>query len=118
LPRISCHGGGPGFPGEILPDREGKIGEAIERIDSLAKAAGETVYADDMSLPGMLFTKVLRSERPHAEILGIDIAEASGMPGVARILLGADIPGRTSTAPLKRTSLFWPRTGSGTRETR
>jgi CO/xanthine dehydrogenase Mo-binding subunit/aerobic-type carbon monoxide dehydrogenase small subunit (CoxS/CutS family) len=86
----------------ILPDRQGKIGESIIKIDGIAKAAGETVFADDMILENMLYTKVLRSERPHAEILDVDIAEAVRSDGVVKVLLAHDIPGENRYGPIRK----------------
>lgn len=95
--------GRPWIPrAEILPGREGRIGESIIRIDGIAKASGETVFADDMVLARMLYTKVLRSERPHAEILGVDIAGAGQIAGVVKILLARDIPGENRYGPIKK----------------
>ena len=86
----------------ILPGRQGRIGESIIRIDGISKAAGETVFADDMVLDHMLYTKVLRSGRPHAEILGVDIAGAGQVAGVVKILLARDIPGENRYGPIKK----------------
>ncbi|MDP2792405.1 MAG: molybdopterin-dependent oxidoreductase, partial [Rectinemataceae bacterium] len=87
---------------EILPDRQGRIGESIIRIDGISKASGATVFADDMVLEHMLYTRVLRSERPHAEILGVDIAGAGQSAGVVKILLARDIPGENRYGPIKK----------------
>ena len=95
--------GRPWIPrAEILPGRESRIGESIIRIDGIAKASGRTVFADDMVLEGMLYTKVLRSERPHAEILGVDIAAAGRTEGVVKILLARDVPGENRYGPIKK----------------
>ena len=40
----------------------------------------------------MLICKVLKSNRPHARILGIDTSEAEQVPGVRAIITGKDIP--------------------------
>ena len=87
---------------DILPDRQGGVGESLIKIDAVSKAAGETVFADDMVLENMLYTKVLRSEKPHAEILGVDINEALRCNGVAKILLARDIPGENRYGPIKK----------------
>ncbi len=86
----------------ILPDRSAKLGESIPRTDGISKAAGETIFADDMVLEGMLHTKVLRSDHPHAEILGIDIGEALKVDGVAKVLLARDIPGQNRYGPIRK----------------
>ena len=37
------------------------IGKPIPRVDGLIKTKGEALYTPDMSLPGMLYGKLLRS---------------------------------------------------------
>jgi len=87
---------------EILPGRRSEIGEPVVRIDAVDKASGAAAYADDLCFENMLYTRVLRSERPHAEILSIDIAEALREPGVVRILLARDIPGVNRFGPIRK----------------
>ncbi len=86
----------------ILPDRSVSVGESVIRIDSIQKASGETIFADDMQLEGMLYTRVLRSPHPHAEILNIDIEKAAECSGVERIILAGDIPGENLFGPIKK----------------
>ncbi|HZT07615.1 MAG TPA: xanthine dehydrogenase family protein molybdopterin-binding subunit [Chloroflexota bacterium] len=66
--------------------------DVIERLDGRAKVTGEAAYAADITRPGMLFAKVLRSVVPHARIVRIDAARARELPGVHTILTGADLP--------------------------
>ena len=60
--------------------------------------------------PGTLHAAILRSPHAHAEIAGIDVAEALAAPGVAAVLIGADVKRLTSSmvvgvkAPLE----CWP----------
>ena len=46
------------------------IGKPLRKVDAMAKCAGETVYADDLNLPRMIYAKLLRSPHPHARVLG------------------------------------------------
>ena len=39
-----------------------------------------------MSLPGMLYGKVLRSPHAHARVINIDTSEAESLPGVKLVL--------------------------------
>ncbi len=87
---------------EILPDRKVSVGDSVVRIDSIQKASGETVFADDMVLDKMLYTKVLRSPYPHAEILNIDVSEAINYRDVVKIILAGDIPGKNLFGPIKK----------------
>ncbi|RKX86635.1 MAG: xanthine dehydrogenase [Spirochaetes bacterium] len=80
----------------IYPQISNPFGKSVPRVDAIAKATGELKYADDLFFKNMLHAKVLRSEVPHAEILGIDIKEALRVKGVVKILTSQDIPGKNA----------------------
>ena len=42
------------------------VGKSHRKIDGVAKATGEAVYADDIQLPRMLHAKIIRCPHPHA----------------------------------------------------
>jgi len=63
------------------------------RDDYLEKVTGAAVYASDVTVPGMLHGRVLRSPMPHAKIRSIDTSRALAMPGVVAVLTGADLAG-------------------------
>ena len=52
------------------------IGANVKRIDAPSKVTGRLKYAADMKMPNMLHMQVLRSDRPHAKILNIDLSKA------------------------------------------
>jgi CO/xanthine dehydrogenase Mo-binding subunit len=68
------------------------VGRALPRFDVADKVAGETLYAADWSLPGMLAGRILRAVYPVARIRRIDVARARALPGVAAVLTADDIP--------------------------
>src|SRR5262249_6470299 len=68
------------------------VGKPLIKVDATAKCIGELKYADDLVLPRMLHTKLLRSTVPHARIVNIDISKAKAYPGVHAVLLGTDLP--------------------------
>ena len=68
------------------------IGQSVVRGEGPDKVTGKSVYAADVSLPGMLWGKVLRSPFPHARIVGIDTTEAKAVPGVYAVITAADLP--------------------------
>jgi CO/xanthine dehydrogenase Mo-binding subunit len=70
------------------------LGRAVPRAEGADKVAGRTLYAADVSLPGMLWGKILRSPHPHARIVRIDAERARRAPGVRAVLTGAEIPRR------------------------
>ncbi|MEZ4225245.1 MAG: molybdopterin cofactor-binding domain-containing protein [Polyangiaceae bacterium] len=75
------------------------VGKPARKIDGLAKATGEAVYADDIALPGMLHAKTLRSPHPHARIKSIRTEKALALPGVRAVITGRDLPGRYGVLP-------------------
>ena len=48
------------------------VGKSPPRLDGRVKATGEAQFAMDVTLPGMLQGKILRSPHPHARIVRID----------------------------------------------
>jgi CO/xanthine dehydrogenase Mo-binding subunit len=71
------------------------IGAPVGRIEGPAKVTGETRYAGDIDLPGMLWGAILRSPYPHARIKSIDASAARKAPGVHAVVTGQDAPGHT-----------------------
>jgi len=71
------------------------IGARIGRIEGPEKVTGQTHYAGDITLPGMLWGLILRSPHPHARIKSIDTSAARKVPGVHAIVTGQDAPGHT-----------------------
>jgi len=69
------------------------VGKPIPRQDALTKVTGEVRYMSDLTMPGMLWGRILRSPHPHALIRSIDISKAKAMPGVVVVLTHADIGG-------------------------
>src|SRR5690606_21491981 len=51
---------------------------------------GNGRYADDFVLPGMTWAAFVRSPHAHARIASIDMRAAAELPGVLRVLTGAD----------------------------
>jgi CO/xanthine dehydrogenase Mo-binding subunit len=68
------------------------IGQRMRRPDAVDKVTGRARFPGDLSLEGMLYAKVLFSERPHARIVALDVAEAEQVPGVIAILTHRDVP--------------------------
>jgi CO/xanthine dehydrogenase Mo-binding subunit len=69
------------------------IGGETRRLDAYDKVTGETNYVEDISMPGLLYAKVLRSPYHHARLLSLDGSVAAQLPGVIRIITADDIPG-------------------------
>ncbi|MGH2340361.1 xanthine dehydrogenase family protein molybdopterin-binding subunit [Segnochrobactraceae bacterium EtOH-i3] len=62
------------------------------RPDAAAKLSGRLVYRGDVTAPGCLVGKVLRSPHPHARVLSVDTSAAEAMPGVHAVITARDVP--------------------------
>jgi len=71
-----------------------QVGVEIPKVDALEKVLGETRYGADLSIKDPLHLKVVRSLKPHAKILKIQLDEALKVGGVERIFTAKDIPGK------------------------
>lgn len=74
------------------PTYGGLLGESATSHDFLDKVRGSMLYADDWQLPGMLYGKVVRAQRPSATLRGIDCEEARRLPGVVAVCTASDVP--------------------------
>ena len=68
------------------------VGKRLPRVDILEKITGKAEYGTDVSLPGMLYGKILRSPYPHARILNIDTSKAEKLLGVKAVVTAEDTP--------------------------
>ncbi len=68
------------------------IGTRPIRHDGVDKVTGRARYGADITLPGLLHGKVLRSPHAHAHIKSIDTSAAEALPGVKVVITGADFP--------------------------
>ena len=67
------------------------VGHSVPRVDGVDKVTGKAKFVGDITVPGMLYGKILRSPYPHARIRAIDATEAEALPGVVAVLTAADI---------------------------
>ncbi len=78
------------------------IGRRLRKVNSVGKVTGAAVYTDDITLPGLLHAKILRSPHPHARILSIDTSKAEAHPGVHAVVTGKDMPVKYGIIPWTR----------------
>jgi CO/xanthine dehydrogenase Mo-binding subunit len=69
----------------------GVVGTSVPRADAVAKVTGAAAYAVDVTVPDMLHGAVVRSDRAHARIAGVDTRAALEAPGVVAVVTGADL---------------------------
>jgi hypothetical protein len=68
------------------------VGTTVERSDARGHVTGRTQFYEDVSFPGMLHLKMVRSTRHHALIKHIDARDALAVPGVVRVITHKDVP--------------------------
>ncbi|WP_341528085.1 molybdopterin cofactor-binding domain-containing protein [Nostoc sp. UHCC 0302] len=79
--------------GSRVETRHGaSVGESIPKQDGAAIVTGKASYTADISPPGLLHLKLLRSPHPHALIRKIDTQKAKALPGVVAIFTHEDVP--------------------------
>ena len=73
-------------------DADARIGHLFPRVDVAEKVLGTGLFVDDITLPGMIYAKALRSKYPRARVEKIDLTRALAHPDVVRILTAKDVP--------------------------
>ena len=71
-----------------------QVGIEIPKVDVLEKALGEAKYGADLPSREPLCLNVVRSQKPHAKILRIEMDETLRISGVERVFTAKDIPGK------------------------
>ena len=67
------------------------VGKGVARPNVRRLIHGRGRYTDDIDAKGALHVAFVRSPYGHARINGIDAGEAAAMPGVVRVVTGAEI---------------------------
>src|SRR5262249_25059570 len=67
------------------------VGQSVPRIDGSEKVTGRARYVSDLTAPGMVHAKILRSPYPHARVGRVETTRARSHPGVLAVLAGADL---------------------------
>ncbi len=84
--------------GRDTPLEEGAgIGVSSPKFRAVDRAIGRKPFVDDLRFEGMLHGALKFSDHPRARVLSIDISRAEKAPGVRRVLLARDIPGRRNS---------------------
>jgi xanthine dehydrogenase YagR molybdenum-binding subunit len=68
------------------PEKPALLGTPVKRLDGPDKVTGRARYSYDISRPGMLYGKIVRSPYPHARIVSVDLSAAQKAPGVKAAL--------------------------------
>ncbi|HYZ16511.1 MAG TPA: xanthine dehydrogenase family protein molybdopterin-binding subunit [Candidatus Acidoferrum sp.] len=68
-----------------------EVSRNVKRVESVEKVTGSAEYIHNLRLPGMLYGKIVRSTIPHGRVVSIDASAAQALPGVFRVITGADV---------------------------
>ena len=73
------------------------VGQPARKKDAMALLLGKPAYVEDVTPPGCLVVKVLRSPHAHALIESIDTAAAAALEGIAAVYTYKDVPQKRFT---------------------
>ena len=78
------------------------IGQPVLRTEDVRFVTGAGQYTDDMNLENQIYAHFVRSQYPHAKILGIDVSAAKSARGVVGVLTAKDIAASGAAMPKGR----------------
>ncbi|MFO1351076.1 MAG: molybdopterin cofactor-binding domain-containing protein [Gammaproteobacteria bacterium] len=92
------------------------VGSKFNRKEDRRLLTGKGRYLADINVPGALHLVFVRSQRAHAKIKRIDVSKALALPGVVKVVTGADIKNKIPSLPQPvvvpalpaRYPTFWP----------
>ncbi len=79
-----------------------QIGLDIPKVDSIEKVLGEARFGADLQLDDPLYLKVVRSTKPHAQLIKIEMEEALRVAGIERIFTAKDVPGKNQIGTITK----------------
>ena len=82
----------PATPAQVLNGPYSVVGQKVPRVHGLGIVTGLGQYTEHMTMPGMLYTRTLRSPHPHARVKGVDTSNAEKFPGVVAVLHRGNLP--------------------------
>ncbi len=91
--------------GEVGVELPTGIGSRAARYQGSALTLGDKPYVDDMRVPGLLHGAVHLAAHARADVVAIDTTAAAAVPGVVRVITGADVPGQLKIGLIHRD---WP----------
>jgi len=84
------------------PSENGWVGSRVRPLGVWEKALGSTKFAADLTPENCVHLKVVRSDKHHALITGIETEEALSCPGVLAVFTARDIGGTNRIGPILR----------------
>ena len=68
------------------------IGTRLPRQEDPRLLRGRGRFGDDISAPGQLWARLVRSPVAHGQVRGLDVTEAVKAPGVVAVFTAKDLP--------------------------
>lgn len=75
------------------PSSHTLVGKPVPRLDIPHKVTGMPSFVHDMTLPGMLFGRVVRPPSDNAQLLAFDAEPVRALPGVVAVLVDGNFIG-------------------------
>jgi CO/xanthine dehydrogenase Mo-binding subunit len=82
------------------------FGRRLPKINSVSAVTGRSAYTVDLTVPGMLHARVLRSPHPHARIVRLDVSRARALAGVSAVVTAEDVHSNAMGASVKHRPLL------------
>ncbi|MHB1503365.1 MAG: xanthine dehydrogenase family protein molybdopterin-binding subunit [Acidimicrobiales bacterium] len=76
-----------------------EIGRPRLRKEDASLLTGQTMWTDNIMLPGLAHFALLRSPMAHARVTRVDVSAARELPGVIAAFSGADLAGELGSLP-------------------
>jgi len=68
------------------------IGARLPRKEDPRLLRGRGRFGDDISVPGQLWARIVRSPSAHGDIENLDVTQAAKAPGITAVVTAADLP--------------------------
>jgi aerobic carbon-monoxide dehydrogenase large subunit len=68
------------------------IGARLPRKEDPRLLRGRGRFGDDISAPGQLWARIVRSPSAHGQVRGLDVTEAARAPGITKVITAKDLP--------------------------
>ena len=68
------------------------IGARMPRQEDPRLLRGRGRFGDDISAPGQLWARIVRSPSAHGQVRGLDVSQAAKAPGITGVVTAQDLP--------------------------
>jgi CO/xanthine dehydrogenase Mo-binding subunit len=83
----------------VLEKVEKWVGKSLKRYEDQRLIKGRGTFVEDIKLPNQAYAALLRSTYAHARIKSIDYSKVEAIPGVIKVVTGAEVARLTNPFP-------------------